>query len=124
AGLNAKELAVLAVEGKAGESFGKHVRAWRDGSEKKEKRLEGLCDLLCLSTEAAMPLRDQLLHRTASAILDAKRYRTHTAALRVHGLKAEEAGLAGSQRCTAAIGLETLSYGSGVGPIDRGGLSL
>jgi hypothetical protein len=30
-------LAILAVEGKAGESFGKHVHKWRDGSDEKER---------------------------------------------------------------------------------------
>jgi hypothetical protein len=74
-------LAILAVEGKAGESFGKYVHKWRDGSDEKEERLKGLCKILGLSPKMAMPLRYQLLHRAASAVLEARRYKAKTAAL-------------------------------------------
>src|SRR3974390_3427228 len=40
-------LAIVAVEGKAGEPFGKeYVHEWLDGSGEKDVRLTALCDLL------------------------------------------------------------------------------
>lgn len=77
-------LVVMAVEGKVDETFGKHVGKWRDGSPTKEARLKRLCTLLGLNIDAVAPLRYQLLHRTASAMLEARRYRTSRAALLVH----------------------------------------
>jgi hypothetical protein len=69
-------LAVLGVEAKVTESFGSFVVDWLDGGEGKQQRLANLCALLTLDRERALSLRYQLLHRTAAAILEAKRYRT------------------------------------------------
>jgi hypothetical protein len=76
------ELAVLAIEAKVKESFGQYVKDWlTEGGDNRAKRLRGLCDLLDLSTESASGLRYQLLHRTAAAVLEAKRYRARHAAM-------------------------------------------
>ena len=117
-------LAILAVEGKAGEPFGKYVQQWRDGSDGKEPRLEGLCKILGLSPETAMPLRYQLLHRAASAILEAQRYRAKTAALLVHSFSDDKNGFADFGAFLQALGFEAPVPGILAGPIVRDGVSL
>lgn len=77
------ELAVIAVEGKVEESFGEIVSEWND-STGKQRRLEHLCDTLHLNVTEAGRLRYQLLHRTASAIYEAQRYRSRHALMLVH----------------------------------------
>lgn len=64
----------MAVEGKAGEPFDRPVSDWlRDASEGKRERIAGLCELLG-RTEASRELGYHLFHRTASAILEARRF--------------------------------------------------
>ena len=43
-----QRLAIVAVEGKAGEPFDKRVEKWLDGSEGKDARLKALCKILGL----------------------------------------------------------------------------
>jgi hypothetical protein len=86
----------VAVEGKVNESFGPTIRDWYlDPSPAKRKRLEFLCDRIGV----AFPLPDdhhldhlhyQLFHRTASAILEADRFKTDAAAMIVHSFSAED----------------------------------
>jgi hypothetical protein len=78
-------LAALAVEGKVTESFDRLVREWlADGSEGKRQRLDKLCDLLGLRPGACGDLRYQFFHRTAAAIIEARRYRASKAILLIH----------------------------------------
>jgi hypothetical protein len=75
----------LAVEGKVDEPFGPTVDEWLDGgSDGKRTRLHSLCDILGLSTDRLVGLRYQLLHRTASAVIEADRFKTDDAAMIVH----------------------------------------
>lgn len=76
--------AVLAVEGKADESFGERVRDWKAKTTRWEPRLSALCATLGLDTASVEPLRYQLLHRAASAVYEAQRYRAHDAMMIVH----------------------------------------
>lgn len=118
-------LAILAVEGKAGESFGKYVHKWRDGSDEKEERLKRLCRLLGLSSETAAPLRYQLLHRAASAILEAQRYKAKTAALLVHSFSDDKKGFEDFKAFLQALGFDKQSVvGTFVGPVVRENVSL
>ena len=78
------ELGIIAVEGKVDEVFGELVSDWNDGSDGKRKRLLGLCATLGLNTPQVAGLRYQLLHRTASAVYEAQRYRAHRAIMLVH----------------------------------------
>ena len=70
--------AVIAVEGKVDESFGDLVSTWNDHSPGKERRLEALCASLGLRVADVEGIRYQLLHRTASAIYEAQRYRSRS----------------------------------------------
>jgi uncharacterized protein DUF6946 len=115
-------LAILAVEGKAGESFGKYVQKWRDGSNGKDERLEGLCKILGLSPETANPLRYQLLHRAASAVLEARRYKTNKAVLLVHSFSDDKKGFADFSDFLQALGIEPPAPGVLAGPVLRDGV--
>lgn len=76
-------LVSMAVEGKAGESFDMTVKEWLDkadnqrSADNRQVRLDGLGETLGLSAAEIQSnlgsLRYQLLHRTASAILEAQR---------------------------------------------------
>lgn len=65
----------VAVEGKAGEDFDRRLVDWQEsGSKAKAARLTFLTDVLGLSDTPALSLRYQLFHRTASAVLEARRW--------------------------------------------------
>ncbi len=72
---SATGLISLAVEAKAGEPFGKFIGEWLGTTTNRQTRLSGLCQTLNVS--ASQPgiaqLRYQLFHRTASAVLEARR---------------------------------------------------
>jgi hypothetical protein len=82
AGLGA-ELGIIAVEGKVEESFAELIQHWNI-TPGKHRRLEHLCSTLQLDPASVADLRYQLLHRTASAIYEAKRYRCRHALMLVH----------------------------------------
>jgi hypothetical protein len=80
----------MAVEGKVDESFGPTIRDWYlDPSPGKQKRLEFLCDQIGVAFKPPDHLHYQLFHRTASAVLEAKRFKTDEAAMIVHSFSAE-----------------------------------
>ena len=88
-------LVSMTVEGKSGEPFDRTIGEWlKDASPGKVERLRGLCQLLDAPGDAPPGLRYQLFHRTASAIIEAKRWGITTAVMVVHsfGGKADEEG--------------------------------
>ena len=71
----------VAVEAKVNEPFGPTIADWlSEASPGKQKRLSFICDLLGLE-EPDSTLRYQLLHRTAAAILEARRFGMAEAAM-------------------------------------------
>jgi hypothetical protein len=65
----------MAVEGKAEESFGETLETWqKDASPGKAQRLAHLCEVLQVTSAFPANIRYQLLHRTASALLEARRF--------------------------------------------------
>ena len=101
------ELGMIAVEGKVDESFGEFVRDWND-SAGKQRRLAGLCQTLALEPSAVGDLRYQLLHRTASAIYEAKRYRCLHAMMLVHSFSAMHRGFSDFAAFSAAMDIPVL----------------
>jgi hypothetical protein len=82
---NGEGLISIAVEGKVSESFGPTLGEWfRDESEGKRVRLDYLKDKIGLSGDLDPGVRYQLLHRTASAVIEAKRFNAQTAIMIVH----------------------------------------
>ena len=78
-------LVSIAVEGKVGEPFGPTVAEWQaEGSKGKDKRLSFLCNLLGLNQPVPGEIRYQLLHRTASALIEAQRFGAPHAVMLVH----------------------------------------
>ena len=78
-------LVSIAVEGKAAEPFGPTLGEWlAEGSPGKTTRLEFLCNELGLCEPVAGTVRYQLLHRAASAVIEAKRFCASHAVMLVH----------------------------------------
>jgi hypothetical protein len=87
---NDGELVTIAVEGKAEEPFGDDtVSEWRaDASPGRRQRLGYLLKVLGLpDDELIASIRFQLLHRTASAIIEAHRFGARHAVMLVHSFR-------------------------------------
>lgn len=84
-GRTEKDLVSIAVEGKVSEPFGPTIGEWApNSSDGKMERYDFLCSILSLQTELPENIRYQLLHRTASAIIEAKRFHANHAVMLVH----------------------------------------
>lgn len=88
------ELAVLVIEGKVDESFGPLLSEWlRSASPGKLRRLAFLQETLGVDEAPMDGLRYQLLHRTASPVIEATRLRARYAAMVVHSFSSIDSGL-------------------------------
>lgn len=96
--------AVIAVEGKVEETFGELVGKWNDGSETKRSRLMSLCATLGLNKDSCEGLRYQLLHRCASAVYEAQRFRYGNALVLVHSFSPKQSSFADFERFASATG--------------------
>ena len=90
---NENGLVSLAVEGKAGEPFDKTVAQWRGETANRSTRLHGLCSILKLDENNIDDLHYQLLHRTASAVLEARRFGAPQAVLLVQSFDGAAVGI-------------------------------
>lgn len=80
-----RELVSITVEGKVSESFNRPVKEWLlEDSEGKQVRLDFLTRTLGIPESFDRSIRYQLLHRTASAILEADRFLASRAMMIVH----------------------------------------
>lgn len=78
-------LVSIAVEGKVGESFGPTISEWMSTPTPGKKiRLDYLSEILGVEMGFPEDIRYQLLHRTASAIIEARRFTARHAVLMVH----------------------------------------
>lgn len=78
-------LVSISVEGKVSEPFGPTVGEWlNEASPGKNERLSFLSSALGLDTQPPGQIRYQLLHRTASAVIEAKRFHARQAIMVVH----------------------------------------
>jgi hypothetical protein len=76
--------ASVAVEAKSGEDFDKPIEEWQNNkSEGKKNRLLFLTETLGLQQQLPGYIRYQLVHRTASAILEAQRWKVDVALMLV-----------------------------------------
>jgi hypothetical protein len=98
-------LGVLAVEGKAGESFGPLVCEWKT-SPGREDRYSWACKMFGLDGDACVDLRWQLFHRTASAVLEAKRFRAGHAVMLVHDFSGVQSSLPDFLAFAETLGLD------------------
>lgn len=80
----------IAVEGKVAEPFGPTIGEWlKNASPGKAARLAFLQNELGLSQAPPATVRYQLLHRTASAVIEARRFGAPHAAMLVHSFSPE-----------------------------------
>jgi hypothetical protein len=99
-------LVSIAVEGKVGEPFGPTIEEWDyTTSAGKRKRLQFLCSLLNLSFPPPNNTRYQLLHRTASAILEAKRFFAKYAVMLVHSFSEANQWIDDYERFVSLFGI-------------------
>ena len=82
-------LATYTIEGKVDEPFGPTVGEWLvNASEGKMERLKFICDLLGIE-DCPPDVHYQLLHRTASALVESDRFDTRLAGMIVHSFSPE-----------------------------------
>jgi hypothetical protein len=104
-GRTADDLMSIALEGKVRESFGPTLaERMRDESSGKTTRWNALCDLLGVSVDCDRSLRYQLVHRTASAVIEAKRFDAGKAVLAVHSFSGQQDGFTDFQAFARQFG--------------------
>ena len=115
----------MAIEGKARESFDKSIGSWlQDSTHRSGKppRLHFLVEKLGLQGKDLMPIRYQLLHRTASALIEAERFGASTAFMLVHSFSQEDEHLEDYQEFVKLFGtsgeVNTVSYAGNKNGID------
>ncbi len=87
-------LAAIMIEGKVEEPFGPTVAEWLiDASCGKQERFKFLQEKLGLREPPGGHIRYQLLHRTASAVIEAQRFRARFAVMIVHSFSSHHAWL-------------------------------
>ncbi|WKL58730.1 hypothetical protein Q1W73_07020 [Asticcacaulis sp. ZE23SCel15] len=120
------KIGVLAIEGKVDETFGPTIDEWLTPtpSSGKLKRLAMLSELLCIDPAQHGALRYQLLHRTASAVLEAKRYMSDEAAMVVQSFCPNKSGFSDFSAFVSAMGLGTATVGGMTGAKVCGGVNL
>jgi hypothetical protein len=92
-GRSGDDLASITVEGKVQESFGSTLGRWLEGgSAGKRRRLDFLVDVLGLPHVPPGDTRYQLVHRTASALLEAKNFVATHAMMMVHSFSETDDG--------------------------------
>jgi hypothetical protein len=116
--------AILAIEGKVDEPFGQRVADWNDGSHGRQHRLERLCGTLGLAPDKAMELRYQLLHRSASAVYEAHRYRCGRALMLVHTFSRSATSLDDFLDFAEALGARAAASGGLSRPVTCEGVEL
>lgn len=83
------------IEGKVSESFGPTLAEWRkEASTGKTERLNHLCTKLGIPDQFPPETRYQLLHRGASAVMEAERFHARDAVLIVHSFSSTDASFA------------------------------
>jgi hypothetical protein len=87
------QLISITVEGKVSEGFGDTVNKWRANNSKEERqRLKFLLKKLQLTEDRVLPIPYQLLHRTASAIIEAENFGAKNALMLVHSFSQNDEG--------------------------------
>ncbi len=102
-----QELVSIAVEGKVSEPFGPTIGDWSlNSSEGKKERLKYLISKVGLIKEPPSDIRYQLLHRTASAIIEADRLHAHHAVMLVHSFSQSDECFTDYKRFLSLYGIE------------------
>lgn len=101
---SANGLIAATIESKVEEPFGPRISDWNpDGSAGKRERFDYLCALLGI-VSCPPNVHYQLLHRTASALIEAKRYGAPHAAMIVHSFSPERRWIGAYAEFVRALG--------------------
>lgn len=99
-------LATYTIEGKVDEPFGPTVGEWSvNASTGKIVRLKYLCTILGISS-CPPDVRYQLLHRTASALIEADRFDANLAGMIIHSFSPERRWLGDFIKFAALLGCD------------------
>ncbi|MBZ0284933.1 MAG: hypothetical protein K8L97_29630 [Anaerolineae bacterium] len=80
-----EQLMTIMVEGKVAEPFGLTLEAWHKAdSSGKIERIQFILEQLQLPSVISSDIRYQLLHRTVSVVIEAKRFHAKNAVMIVH----------------------------------------
>jgi len=102
----AGQLVSITVEGKVSEPFGDTIAEWKaHAGGGKETRLRYLCNLLGLDPASVNHVRYQLLHRTASALIEAEKFNAPNALMLVHSFSREDESFDDYERFLALLGV-------------------
>ena len=124
---------ILAVEGKATESFGLPVRSWVRGDIQEPaaeaearptrvRRLRYLAERLGIEADEDSTLYYQLLHRTVAGVMEAVLHGAPTAVLLVHSFAEQDSGsFEAYSEFLDALGAPSARKGDLVGPISLAG---
>ncbi len=106
--MDGDQMMTVAVEGKVDEPFGEVVETWlgKNPSSGKSLRLGYLADVMRLSESDLLDLRYQLVHRTASAKIEADRNGSHIAMMLVHSWAPGGEGFNDYQRFASRLGVD------------------
>lgn len=118
-------LGLIGIEAKVNEGFDRTVDEWRaQPSVGKKARLEKLCALFGLDPSKVGHLRYQLFHRTASAVIEAKRYRARHAMMIVQSWSPDHDGYDDYAAFFSALGVVGLPRGQVSRPLLVDGVAL
>lgn len=117
------QLISIMVEGKASEPFGDTIADWKAQVTKgKAIRLRYLCNLLGLDVAQVNYIRYQLLHRTASAFIEAQRFNAPNALMFVHSFSTENEWFEDYQQLLALFGvrgeINSLTFAKNINGVD------
>jgi hypothetical protein len=100
-------LVSVTVEGKVDELFDRPLADWKvDASEGKRQRLEYLVSCLGLAEEPPGHVYYQLLHRAASAVIEAERFHAGVAVMIVHSFSSTNRWFQEYREFAALFGIE------------------
>jgi hypothetical protein len=115
----------IAIEGKVNESFGPTVGEWQPGGSRgRTERWTALCHLLEVNADCDVAIRYQLFHRTASALVEAKRFFAPAAAVIVHSFSPTHQSFDDFQRFVRLLGGNIERPGELVSVRPREGIAL
>ena len=84
-------LVSMTIEGKVAETFGGTLGEWySDPSPGKRARLDYLKKQIGLTDDISLGIRYQLIHRTASAVIEARQYHARKAVMIVHSFSQQD----------------------------------
>ncbi|MDD4860015.1 MAG: hypothetical protein PHR56_07415 [Dehalococcoidales bacterium] len=118
------QLISIAIEGKVSEPFDTCIAEWKlEASKGKKTRLQFLCHKLQLYKNKIDHVRYQLLHRTASAIIEAEKFNAQNALMLVHSFSQSDEWFDDYRQFLALFGLkeirtDSLVYAKTINGID------